>query len=199
MPATSAATAVRARHSRGRVAPTRARTGSPGAPRARRASAMLNAGISAIASPSSMSSVAANSGTVQATRKASVSLPAPNSRASDWSRTRPSSEPAMDSDAVTSAALARKLPEADAEAAGSAAPSPALTAARAGGTVAAPSVSGPGVCEGTTVIAPWPPRRAPAPRPGAGPYARRGPAPTMPRAPCRRRSARSRDRRCLRT
>ncbi len=62
---------------------------------------MLNAGISAKASPSSISSVAANSGTVQAIRKASVSRPAPNSRASDWSRTSPSSAAAMESEAVT--------------------------------------------------------------------------------------------------
>ena len=43
---------------------------------------MLNAGTSTKAIPSSISSVAATSGTVHATRKASVSVPAPKRRAS---------------------------------------------------------------------------------------------------------------------
>lgn len=119
MAISSAPTAANASASRGSVVATSARTGSPGAPWARRASAMLNAGIRTKASPSSMSSVAANSGTVHATRKASVSLPAPNSRASDWSRTSPSRAPATERTAVMRVAWARNFLETGASSAGS--------------------------------------------------------------------------------
>ncbi len=59
--------------SRGRVSATRVRTGScTWPPAARRVSARLNAGTSSSAMPSSISRVAAISGTVHAIRKASL-------------------------------------------------------------------------------------------------------------------------------
>ena len=99
------ATAAKASASRGSVEATRARTGSPGAAPGPAGQRQAERGTSTNAIPSSMSSVAANSGTVHATRKASVSLPAPNSCASAWSRTSPSSAPATERTAVTSVGL----------------------------------------------------------------------------------------------
>ncbi len=62
--------------------------------------------------PSSISKVAAISGTVQATRNASLAWPAPKSRATAWSRTSPSRAATTVSPAAPAAARARNgLPD----------------------------------------------------------------------------------------
>lgn len=113
------ATAASSTTRRGRVAPTRSRTGSwtrasrrvsPALAAARRARAWLKAGTISSAMASSISSVEAISGTVQAMRKASLSCPAPKRCAMVWSRTSPNTAPAPVNPAVTAAALARNLP-----------------------------------------------------------------------------------------